>query len=87
MMIKQGNRPISEKLGTRLGKITNASLSGVVTIPLLATLMARGVTYNNDFPAVAGIAFVALATLGTTVLYGKQAITWTEDSPNEPSND
>jgi hypothetical protein len=80
-MMKQSNRPISEKLGVRLSKITNASLSGVVTIPLLAALMARGVAYNNDFPPIAGIALVALATLGATALYAKEAITWTEDVP------
>jgi putative membrane protein len=42
--LRKGELPqVSEALATRLGWILNIELLGFATIPLLATLMARGV--------------------------------------------
>lgn len=70
---------MTEKLASRLKSVITAEISAILSIPLLATFMARGVLYSDDFPLPAGIAIVALATGGSFFLYGKQALTWSED--------
>jgi hypothetical protein len=70
--------PMSEKLYTRMKAVLNAELSAVLSIPLLATFMARGVWYSNDFPWPAGLVWVLLVSGGASFFYGKQAVTWTD---------
>jgi len=71
--------PPSEKLVKRLHQIVNAEITAMVSIPLVATLMARGVGYWDDFPWPAGLVLALLATGGSFYLYGKQALTWKEE--------
>lgn len=75
--------PMSESLAKRMKQVINAEISAILTIPLLATLMARGVSYNNEFPWQAGAAFVTLVFVGSGFLYAKQALSWKEDVPTE----
>jgi uncharacterized membrane protein len=71
--------PMSEKLAKRLHSIVNAEISAILSIPLLATLMARGVGYWNEFPWQAGAAVTTLALIGSGALYARQALTWSEE--------
>ena len=71
--------PMSVKLAARMQSILNAELSAILTIPLLATLAARGVSNTESFPGQAGAACTALTLVGSSVLYVKQALTWTDD--------
>ena len=71
--------PLSQKLSTRMHKVLNAEITGILSIPLMATFMARGVWYSQDFPWQAGAAFTGLALMGSSVVYAKQALTWAED--------
>jgi Predicted membrane protein (DUF2214) len=72
--------PLSEKLATRLQQVINAEISAVLTLPLLATLMARGVWYQPDFPWPVGLVVSLAAMGGSFFIYGKQALTWTEEA-------
>jgi len=71
--------PVSEKLANRLQQVINAELTAMLSIPLVATLMARGVWYWDGFPWPAGAAVSVGAMVGAFYLYGKQALTWSED--------
>jgi hypothetical protein len=71
--------PISEKLSGRLLQIINAEITAVLSIPLLATLMARGVWYVQDFPWPLGLTVAILATAGSFYFYANQALTWTDE--------
>jgi hypothetical protein len=71
-------------LVARLQQIINAEITAVLSIPLVATLMARGVWYWDDFPWPAGLALAILATVGSFFIYGRQALTWTEDDGASP---
>jgi putative membrane protein len=71
--------PMSEALATRVRKVLNAELSAVLSIPLFATLMARGVGYDHgEFPWQVGAAVSVLTLVGSGALYAKQALTWEE---------
>jgi hydroxymethylbilane synthase len=60
---------IRGNVATRVRKVLNAELSAVLSIPLLATLMARGVGYENgQFPWQLGAAVSLLALLLAIVL-------------------
>jgi hypothetical protein len=74
--------PMSDKLVARMQQILNAEITGLVSIPLVAALMARGVLYWDDFPWPAGAALTAVATAGASFFYAKQALTWKEDDNN-----
>ena len=68
--------PISDVLVGQLHRIITAEIAVLLTIPLLASLMSRGVGYSSDFPWQAG-AFASLAaTGGSFFYYGRQALTW-----------
>lgn len=71
--------PMSERLAERLIQVLNAELLALFSIPLLATLMSRGVAYNDKFPWQIEAAFVpiVLFTLGTK--YVREALDWRED--------
>lgn len=72
--------PMSEELATRLKKVMNAELTALATIPLTATLMARGVGYINDFPTqIVGPALFGVVTAGAVYKYVKDAISWKEE--------
>jgi len=71
--------PMSERLAERLIQVLNAELLALFSIPLLATLMSRGVAYSDTFPWQVEAAFVpiVLITLGTK--YVREALDWRED--------
>jgi putative membrane protein len=71
--------PMSEKLASRMTTIMNGELLAVGSIPLAATLMARGVGYSDALPWQAGAAPVGLAVVGLGAKYVKEALDWTED--------
>ena len=71
--------PLPEKLAARLQQVINAEISAILTIPFLATLMARGVWYWQDFPWQVGAVIAIAATGGSFFLYGRQALNWTDD--------
>lgn len=71
--------PLSPKLAARVTQIINAEISAILTIPFLATLMARGVWYWQDFYWQVGLALAIAATGGSFFYYGRQALAWTED--------
>lgn len=73
--------PMSEELALRVRKVLNAEISAILSIPLMATLMARGVGYNADFPWQLGAAFAVITLVGSGAAYARQALTWTEPSP------
>lgn len=78
---------MSDKLANRLKQVMNAEISAMLSIPLLATFMSRGVLYSDDFPWPAGIVLAVLTTGGASFLYGKQALTWTEDDVGTSSQE
>jgi uncharacterized membrane protein len=71
--------PMSEKLAARMTSIINAELLAIGSIPLAATLMARGVGYADGLPWQAGAAPVALTLVGLGFKYIKEALDWQED--------
>lgn len=71
--------PMSPKLIARMTSIINAELLAIVSIPLTATLMARGVGYAEWLPWQAGAAPAALALGGLGYKYLKEALDWTEE--------
>jgi uncharacterized membrane protein len=73
---------MSEKLANRMTQVINAELLAIAAVPLTATLMSRGVLYNNnsgDFSWQAGAVLFALCFGGFGFKYAKEALTWTED--------
>jgi uncharacterized membrane protein len=70
--------PMSPKLVSRLTSIINAEILALASIPLAASLMARGVGYAEWLPWQAGAAPVALALAGLGTKYVQEALNWTE---------
>lgn len=81
--LKEGKKgeiaPMSVKLASRITKVVNAELLALASIPLAATLMARGVGYAEWLPWQAGAGSFAVAFLGLGYKYIKEALEWTED--------
>ena len=71
--------PMSPKLVKRMTSIINAELLAIGSIPLSATLMARGVGYAEWLPWQAGAAPAVLALGGLGYKYVKEALDWTDD--------
>lgn len=72
--------PMSEKLASRLQSVLTAELVMVGSIPLAATLMARGVWYTEAIPFnIIGPALCAVTAGGLGYKYVKEALTWSED--------
>ena len=69
----------SPKLIARVTSIVNAELLAVASIPLFATLMARGVGYAEWLPWQLGAAPSVLAVGGLGYKYINEALTWTEE--------
>jgi len=78
--------PMSEKLAKRMNTLANAQLTAVLSIPLAATLMSRGVGYlGNDFPWQVEAAFVPIVLVGLGYKYVKEALDWKEtDTATSP---
>lgn len=72
-------KPLSEKLVDRIHKIINGEILALLSIPLAATLMSRGVGYVEWFPWQAGAGPVALLGVGLSFKYIKEALEWKED--------
>ena len=70
--------PLSDELAGRLHQIINAEISAILTIPILATLMSRGVWYWDGFPYQIGLVLSLAATGGSFYYYAKQALSWEE---------
>ena len=78
---RNGNfTPMGEKLSSRMIRICNAELTAIAIIPLTASLMARGVAANQDFPWQAEAALAAVVFAGLSFKYVKEALTF-EDNP------
>jgi uncharacterized membrane protein len=69
---------LSEPLVARMKQLMNAELHSLLTIPFVATFMARGVFFMNDFPWQVGAALVAATFAGSTFRYSREALTWVE---------
>ena len=75
---------MSEKLAGRMASIMNAELLALISIPLMATLMSRGVLYNDEIPWQIGAGFLLVSFGGLTFKYLTEAFTWVEDEvPND----
>ena len=70
--------PMSQELNDRMKSICNAQLTGIIFIPLAATLMARGVGYNEDIPWQAEMGASLVLFLGLGFKYVKEALTFEE---------
>jgi len=70
--------PMSKELCARMTSIINAELLAIFSIPLAASLMARGVAYADWLPWQAGAAPVAALALGLGAKYLKEALDWKE---------
>lgn len=68
--------PMSEALAARMRQICNAQLTGIAFIPLTASLMARGVGYNDAIPWQVEAGLALLITLGLSYKYVKEALTF-----------
>ena len=70
--------PLSPALIKRMTSIVNAELLGVLSIPFVATLMARGVFYVDGFPWFVG----ALPVVGSAGFFGyryaTEALDWAD---------
>lgn len=53
-----------------------AQLTGFFSIPFVATLMARGVSYDDGFDWHIGAGLVALGSVGAGVKYVKEALSF-----------
>jgi uncharacterized membrane protein len=72
--------PMSSKLANRIVKVVDSELSALASIPLLGTLMSRGVAYVDDFPwPAAGALPLLVVFLGLGFTYVKEALLWIEE--------
>jgi len=71
--------PMSPKLVARMTSIINAELLAIVSIPLAATLMSRGVLYASWLPWQAGAAPAVLALGGLGYKYVREALEWSDE--------
>jgi len=68
--------PMSPALAKRMGKIYNAELVALAIIPLISSLMARGVVYSTDIPWKGEAALVAFVSAGLLVKYMRDSLTF-----------
>ena len=69
---------MSEELAARMTSLINAELLMVGSIPLTASLMARGVGYMPNFPWQVGAGATVAALGGLGFKYVKEALDWKE---------
>jgi uncharacterized membrane protein len=67
--------PLSDEIVDRMTKVMNAEILALATIPLMATLMARGVFYVDNFPWAVGVVLYAVSLGGAGYKYGREAFT------------
>ena len=79
---KGEGEPMSEKLAARMTTLINAELLMILSIPLAATTMARGIGYVDFDCTIPGGLCVALALFGLGGKYVKEALDWEEDAPS-----
>ena len=65
--------PLSDALIERITRVINAEILAFVSIPLFASLMARGVLYTQDFPWALGVILYVVSLGGAGYKYGKEA--------------
>jgi len=65
--------PLSDALVDRCSTIINAEILALLTIPLFASLMARGVLYMDNFPWPLGVGLYVVSLGGAGFKYGKEA--------------
>ena len=70
---------MSDKLVKRMTQVVNAELLALFSIPLTASLMARGVGYVDWFPWQAGAGVASVALFGLGYKYMKEALDWVEE--------
>lgn len=75
--------PMGEKLSKRMISICNAELTALASIPLVATFMARGVSYSESIPWQVEAGAAAILFAGLSFKYIKEALTF-EDGPLVP---
>ena len=76
---RNGNMvPMSEELAARMTSLINAELLMLASIPLTASLMARGVGYMPTFPWQIGAGATVAALGGLGFKYVKEALDWEE---------
>lgn len=80
---RNGNHvPMTDKLAKRIDQLINAEIVALLTIPLSATMMSRGVGYLNDFPTqIVGPVLTALVWVGCGYKYVNEALSYTDDTP------
>ena len=69
---------MSEELAGRMISLVNAELLMIGSIPLTASLMARGVGYMPNFPWQLGAGATVAALGGLGFKYVKEALDWEE---------
>ena len=79
--------PMSEKLAKRMQSVLNAELTALLSIPLAATVMARGIGYNESIPWPAEAALAAVVFAGASFKYIKEALTFEDDEKVVASSD
>ncbi|CAB9524906.1 Predicted membrane protein (DUF2214) [Seminavis robusta] len=65
--------PLSDALVERITTLINAEILALLTIPLFASLMARGVLYMDNFPWPLGVVLYVVSLGGAGYKYGKEA--------------
>lgn len=80
--VAQGKKefePMTEKLASRMKTVLNAEIVMLGSIPLLATLMSRGVLYTENIPVqYIGPALCAVTIGGLGYKYINEALTWSD---------
>jgi uncharacterized membrane protein len=77
--------PMSEQLSERMKQVFNAELHAILTIPVVATLMSRGLLnqYKDEIPWQIGAAVAFLCTGVFAFKYVNEALTWTDEEEAE----
>lgn len=85
---KTGSYPeMSEKLASRMQTILNAEITAILSIPLSATIMSRGIGYNDSIPWQAEAFLSAAVFIGLGYKYVKEALDFEEDEVLAPASE
>lgn len=69
---------MSEKLASRMKTVLNAEITALLSIPLSATIMSRGIGYSDSIPWPAEAALASLIFVGLGYKYVKEALDFEE---------
>jgi putative membrane protein len=69
---------MSEALASRMKSILNAEITALLSIPLSATIMSRGIGYSDSIPWPAEAALASLVFAGLGFKYVKEALDFQE---------